>query len=235
VPKAVGLTNTGKVRRNNEDTFRADAELGFYAVADGMGGAEAGELASHLAVEAAFAAIGRTKSRDEQAMHSAFSAANEAVRRAAAANPRFEGMGTTLAAVLESPAGVVLASVGDSRVYLFKDGVLRQLTEDQTWVEEVGRRLGLAEDQIRQHPMRHVLTMAIGVSDAPRIAVRTIEPIPGSVLLICSDGLHGPVAEDTLCGILAGPGDLSAKCRSLIQAALDAGGPDNVTAVLIAF
>lgn len=233
--EAYGLTNTGKVRANNEDNLLVVPEMGFYVVADGMGGAQAGEMASHLAIEAAAAFIGQSATRDEHALYSAFAAANEAVRKAAASNPQFEGMGTTMVAALETIDGLVLASVGDSRAYLFKHGNLRQLTADQTWVQEIGRRLGLDEDKLRQHPMRHVLTMAIGVSDSPRIAVQTVQASPGSLLLLCSDGLHGPVSDARLSQVLGGPGDLPAKCRTLIQAALDEGGPDNVTAVLVAF
>jgi protein phosphatase len=235
VREAQGLTNTGRVRANNEDNLKVAPEVGLYIVADGMGGAQAGEMASQLAIEAATAAILGNEARDEQCLYAAFVSANDAVRGMASSNPQLEGMGTTMVAALETPSGLTLANVGDSRAYLFEDGRLRQLTEDQTWVQEVGRRLGLEEDKLKQHPMRHVLTMAIGVSDSPRIAVQTVQTTPGSLLLLSSDGLHGPVPEDVLCRILSGPGSLRDKCSAMIQAALDAGGPDNITVILVAF
>ncbi len=233
--EAQGLTNTGRVRANNEDNLKVDPELGLYIVADGMGGAQAGEMASQLAIEAAVDAVKGNEVRNEESLYAAFVSANDAVRQMASSNPQLEGMGTTMVAALETPAGLSLANVGDSRAYLFENGQLRQLTEDQTWVQEVGRRLGLDEDKLKQHPMRHVLTMAIGVSDSPRIAVQTVEITPGSLLLLTSDGLHGPVPEEVLSRILSGPGDLNEKCAAMIQAALDAGGPDNITVVLVKF
>jgi protein phosphatase len=235
VREAQGLTNTGRVRANNEDNLKVDPELGLYIVADGMGGAQAGEMASQLAIEAAVDAVKGNEVRNEESLYAAFVSANDAVRQMASSNPQLEGMGTTMVAALETPAGLSLANVGDSRAYLFENGQLRQLTEDQTWVQEVGRRLGLDEDKLKQHPMRHVLTMAIGVSDSPRIAVQTVEITPGSLLLLTSDGLHGPVPEEVLSRILSGPGDLNEKCAAMIQAALDAGGPDNITVVLVKF
>src|SRR5271169_5331817 len=104
-------------------------------------------------------------------------------------------MGTTLIAAMESNDGLIVASVGDSRVYVFENDKLKLITEDQTWVNEVGRRLGIEEESLKTHPMRHVLTMAIGVSEQLRVHTYLIKPAPGLQVLLCSDGLHG-VAEE---------------------------------------
>ena len=107
------------------------------------------------------------------------------------------------------------------------------ITEDQTWVQEVGRRLGIDEESLRTHPMRHVLTMAIGVSSALRVHSYALQPVPGTQVLLCSDGLHGVIPAEAIGEILAGDATIEEKCRLLIAAARDAGGPDNITAVLL--
>jgi protein phosphatase len=110
---------------------------------------------------------------------------------------------------------------------------LRPITDDQTWVNEVGRPLGLDEQSLRNHPMRHVLTMAIGVSSALRVHSYALQPQPGTQVLLCSDGLHGVITAETIGEILAGTENIEGKCRQLIAAAREAGGPDNITVVLL--
>jgi len=144
-----------------------------------------------------------------------------------------EGMGTTLVAALEMGTDLLIASVGDSRVYIFENGSLSAITEDQTWVNEVGRRLGLDEESLKTHPMRHVLTMAIGVSDQLRVHTYLIKPAPGLQVLLCSDGLHGVAEEAELSQTLSSSNPLEAKCQELIAAARERGGPDNITAVIL--
>ena len=144
-----------------------------------------------------------------------------------------EGMGTTLVAALEMGTDLLVASVGDSRVYIYEDGTLNAITEDQTWVNEVGRRLGLDEESLKTHPMRHVLTMAIGVSDQLRVHTYLIKPAPGLQVLLCSDGLHGVAEEPELARTLGSAATLEAKCQELIAAAREHGGPDNITAVIL--
>jgi protein phosphatase len=156
---------------------------------------------------------------------------------AAAHDPALEGMGTTLVAALEVGDELLIASVGDSRAYLLDRGGFRAITEDQSWVNEVGRPLGLNEETLRTHPMRHVLTMAIGAGVALEINYyHDIRLQPGDMLLMCSDGLHGVVEEQRIVAILrdgAPDQSLEEKCRKLIEAARGAGGPDNITAVLL--
>ena len=143
----------------------------MYLLADGMGGARAGERASELAVEAVREVLGKSQHRDAAALLGAVEEANDRVLHEATRDPRFEGMGNDhLVAALETQENdVAIASVGDSRAYVLEDSKLRAITEDQSWVQEVGRPLGLDETSLKSHPMRHVLTMAIGVGAAVRI------------------------------------------------------------------
>lgn len=231
---AVGATDPGCVRSNNEDNYLVAPALGLYVVADGMGGARAGEHASKIAVDTLREVIEAAEGKvDEPALVSAFEEANRRVMGKAAEDPSMEGMGTTMVAVLEMGPDLLVASVGDSRGYLFENDALSAITEDQSWVNEVGRRLGLEEEMLKTHPMRHVLTMAIGVADQLRVHTYTLKPSIGAQILLCSDGLHGVVEESTIKDALASDESLEAKCQTLIAAARARGGPDNITAVIL--
>jgi len=230
--EAFGISDPGCVRNNNEDCYLLSPETGLYVVADGMGGAQAGEHASKLAVDTLADVIGYADHGAEM-LAQAFQEANNRVMNAAATDASLEGMGTTLVAALESGPEVLIASVGDSRAYVYQGGELVVITEDQTWVHEVGRRLGIDETSLRTHPMRHVLTMAIGVSPELRVHSYALKPQPGDQILLSSDGLHGVVDASVIAGALAGNGDLKSKCMRLIEAAKQAGGPDNITVVLL--
>lgn len=231
-----GLTDPGCVRKNNEDTYRLASERRLYVLADGMGGAQAGEHASNLAVEAVvdfFA--GSSHYATAGALEDAFLHANRTVLQAAHADGRLEGMGTTLVAAIVSGSELLLASVGDSRAYgLTAASGLRLLTQDQSWVNEVGRlQLGLAEDALRRHPMRHVLTMAVGVGATLRVNSYRYPLEPGLQILLCSDGLHGVLGEPEIEAVLLSPLSLDQKCAELIRRANALGGPDNITVVLL--
>lgn len=231
--EAYALTDTGCVRTNNEDYWLVKPELGLYVVADGMGGAKAGERASRLAADTVAETVTAAPRRDAQVLIAAVEEANRKVMTAAGSDPNMEGMGTTLVAALETSEGISIASVGDSRAYILEDGYLRMITQDQTWINDVGRPLGLDEEALRTHPMRHVLTMAIGVSPELRVHTYTVRPQPGELILLSSDGLHGVLEPGVIAEKLAGNGSLEAKCRRLIDAARQAGGPDNITVVLL--
>jgi protein phosphatase len=218
--EAFGASDPGCVRGNNEDYYLVAPSIGLYVVADGMGGAQAGEHASKLAV-------------DNEKLVEAFHEANRRVMEASQSDPGLEGMGTTMVAALSLNGDLLIASVGDSRAYLFDQGELSTVTDDQTWVNEVGRRLGIDEDTLKLHPMRHVLTMAIGVSENLRVHTYQIRPEPGAMLLLCSDGLHGVAQQEDLQRVLSSNGTLESKCQSLIAAAREHGGPDNITVVLL--
>jgi protein phosphatase len=233
--EAFALTDQGCVRANNEDFAFIAPEIGLYVLADGMGGAKAGERASKLAAEAVGESIRAAQNRDSQALLAAVEQANQRVLEAAQSDAALEGMGTTLVVALEVGGEICIASVGDSRAYLLDQAAFRAITEDQSWVNEVGRPLGIAEEVLRNHPMRHVLTMAVGAGAPLEINYYTVRLHPRDMLLLCSDGLHGVVEAERVEAILRADPDasLEQKCRALIEAARAAGGPDNITAVLL--
>jgi PPM family protein phosphatase len=231
--EAFGISDRGCVRSNNEDYFLLARDKGLYVVADGMGGAQAGEHASKLAADTVEDFIAKSDRKDAEVLAEAFEEANRQVIDAASHDAELEGMGTTLVAALESERDVLIASVGDSRAYLYDGQKMAVITEDQTWVYEIGRRLGIDEGSLKTHPMRHVLTMAIGVSPQLRVHSYTLQPEPGTLVLLCSDGLHGVVNASEIESTLAGNGNLESKCKNLIEAARRAGGPDNITAILL--
>lgn len=239
--EASGLSDPGCVRANNEDSLFVDPELGLFIVADGMGGAQAGEQASSMAVQSVADHVRAAGQRTPELLKQSVEAANRAVMDAAASSPWLEGMGTTIVAALAAdpeparsgPAELWIASVGDSRAYLCTPSGMQRITEDQTWVNEIGRQV-LSEEALRSHPMRHVLTMAVGVSQPLRVNTYSVTLEPGARLLLSSDGLHGVVSEAEIERILREACDLGQCCRSLIRAAREAGGPDNITAVVVA-
>ncbi len=233
--EAFGLSDQGCVRANNEDYFISDPEAGIFILADGMGGANAGEYASRLSAERLYESFLMPHLSSElDGMESAFAEANRTVRQAARDNPDYEGMGTTLVtARILSSSSIQVGSVGDSRAYFSSPAGLRLITRDQTWVAEVGERLGLDEQALRSHPMRHVLTMAVGTTDHLRVQSHQLEWPEGHLLMLSSDGLHGVVSEDFLRQTLNSEKNLEEKAHYLVDAAKSEGGPDNITLVLI--
>ena len=234
--QAAAISDRGCVRTNNEDCCLTEPDIGLYVLADGMGGAKAGECASRMAVDTVSEVIRQAGRRDSQVLLKAVEEANARVLKAAHSDPTLEGMGTTLVAALEVDGTLCIASVGDSRAYVMDDGGLRMVTDDQTWVNEVGRPMGLDEESLRNHPWRHVLTMAIGASAPLTVNYYSVPLSPGSLVLMCSDGLHGVVGAAELEQILRGGRNgvsLEDSCRRLVEAAKKAGGPDNVTALLV--
>ena len=232
--EAFGVSDPGSVRQNNEDYYLLAPSMDLYLVADGMGGAQAGEHASRLAGDTVAEYVWKSGETTGEVLLKALAEANRRVMDAADADPAYHGMGTTLTAAWRVGEELLLANVGDSRAYVYQDGQLHIITEDQTWVNEVGRKLGINEDQLRIHPMRHVLTMAIGVSDTLRIHSYAVPLQNGAQFLLCSDGLHGVVESRTIGEILAADQPLESKCHALINAAKQAGGPDNITVVILA-
>jgi len=231
--ESFGASDPGCVRSNNEDYFLVTPALGLYLVADGMGGAQAGEHASRLAAETVLDVLQKAdRPLKPEALIQAFTEANKRVMQEAKADPGLEGMGTTLVAAVECGEELLIASVGDSRLYTF-NGALTAVTEDQTWVHEVGRRLGLDEGTLKNHPMRHVLTMAIGVANPLRIHSYRVRPTKSMQILLSSDGLHGVASEEEIEQTLSSADSLQKKCARLIELARARGGPDNITAVLL--
>jgi protein phosphatase len=233
--EAFAMSDKGCVRGNNEDYCLIEPERGLYVLADGMGGAKAGEKASRLAVDTVAEIVDSAPQLDSQVLLTAVEEANRRVLAAAQSDPDLEGMGTTLVAALDLTEGFSIASVGDSRAYVLDDGGLRAITDDQTWVNEVGRPLGLDEESLRNHPMRHVLTMAIGASAPLTVNYYCVALQLGAMVLMCSDGLHGVLELAQIEQILqkGRTAALEGSCSELIAAAKAAGGPDNVTVVLV--
>ena len=229
-----GLTHIGRVRAQNQDSFASLAEIGFHVVADGMGGARGGERASQIAVQAMTAQMQRAGEEAElDALVEAVRLANRNIRWEAEQNPALRGMGTTVVAALARQEKAWIVNVGDSRVYRRREGRLRCLTTDHSWVREVGVKLGLSEEQLAAHPLRNVLTQAVGCERT--VSVQRIETdfFPGDTLLLCSDGLHGVAGEEAMAEALEEHSGLKEQAEALIEASLARGAPDNVTALLV--
>jgi protein phosphatase len=235
--RMAGGTHPGRRRENNEDAFHIDRSLCAAILADGMGGQNCGEVGSEITVRVVLEYLRQPEqdlSLEETAMES-IRAANREVIAEARRRSECDGMGSTIVMALWRPPEIVIANVGDSRAYLLRDGGLRQLSYDQNFANELRTKLGLSEDRVRTMPNRNVLTMAVGTFE--HVLVRTcVEQIqPGDRILLCSDGLHGPVGESTIGSIIAESMSLQDKVEKLIDTANENGGPDNVTAVLLEF
>lgn len=232
-----GASDPGLVRQNNEDGFFLEPELCLAIVADGMGGASCGEVASALTIETAVNYVCKPPIQwpPAQLLEEAIQEANRAVLERASRDEACSGMGSTIVAALWRLPEMVIANVGDSRAYLWRAGVLQQVSYDQTLVNELRQRFGLTEEEVRNFPHRNVLTMAVGTS--ADVAVRTHELMlePGDQILLCSDGLSGPVPEDTIAAVLARGAPVSEQVEQLIESAKARGAPDNVTAVLLRY
>jgi len=233
---AFARSDPGRVRERNEDSHHQGRTL--FAVADGLGGHSAGEVASATAVRVLARLDGTHPASVEAAREelvAAFEEANRVVHDDAELDPAQTGMATTLTAALLAGEQLVIAHVGDSRAYLLRAGEpLRQLTSDQTVVAEMVRQGRLTRDQAASHPYRSVLTTAIGLER--ELEVELPPPLPlrsGDQVLLCSDGLTEPVGEDAIAELLATSVDGDDACQALVDAANAAGGPDNVTVVLV--
>ncbi len=234
--QSAGLTDPGRVRRRNEDAFVCTPPL--FAVADGMGGAQAGEIASRLAA-AAFRDYLAHAPEDvdldpEARLRSIIQEANRRIYARAANDPKVSGMGTTVTAALLSGGRVAVGHVGDSRAYRVRDGNLEQLTQDHSLVADLVRSGRLTPQEAEIHPQRSVITRALGTDAAVVVDSFSALAQPGDVFLLCSDGLTTMVDEGTLVATIAGTPDLDAAARSLVAAANARGGEDNVTVVLFA-
>ena len=210
-----------------------DAELGLFVVADGMGGHNAGEVASAIAVRALRDALGAAAEPSEHGLTEAIRVANDEVLGAAAAEPDYAGMGTTVVAVHASGDRVSFGSVGDSRLYLLRRGVLRQLTTDDSWLSRVLPEDAVSAADVQRHPMRHVLTKVVGLRADLEPDVGTSELAVGDVLLLCSDGLHGVVPDEEIAETLRRPVPVNEIANQLVDQALAAGGTDNITVIVV--
>ena len=243
------LTHPGLRRGSNEDSHCVRPDLGLFVVADGMGGHAAGEVASRVAVGAieAFAAETDVPSRDRtwpfpyeaqlspegNRLKVGFRLANRQIADAIAGSDTLRGMATTASAVLIGPDHASLAHVGDSRVYRLRQGALEQLTRDHSWVEEQVRAGAMTASAARQHPWRNIVTRALAGGEEPDIDVADVALEAGDRLLLCSDGLYSVVPDDRLAEILGRDEPFQAVCDALVAEANAAGGPDNITALVL--
>jgi len=243
-------TDPGLRRSSNEDSYCTRPDLGLYAVADGMGGHVAGEVASRVAVEAIQAFIAETAHADKNRtwpfpfepslsleanrLKAAFRLANRKIASAIADSSDLRGMATTASAILAGASSLCVAHVGDSRVYVLKGGALEQLTHDHSWVEEQVRAGTMSPSAARQHPWRNVVTRALSGGEDPEVDVADVLPAAGERYLLCSDGLFSVVADTQIAEILGNPSSsLQDISVALIDAANAGGGPDNTTALVL--
>jgi serine/threonine protein phosphatase PrpC len=223
-------TDVGRVREGNEDGYLIDEAMGLVALADGMGGHLGGEVASATALEALRA--GMTSGNP---LRESIEDANRAVYAKSLTDPSLHGMGTTLTAgTLVSGGTLLIGHVGDSRAYIFRDGELRRLTTDHSHVEELVRDGKITEDEAAVHPMRSVITRALGIDERVDVDVYPVELVPGDLVVLCSDGLTDMVHEDAIAGELRREGDAKRAATRLVDTANRAGGVDNITVVVIA-
>jgi serine/threonine protein phosphatase PrpC len=222
-------TDVGRQRHSNEDNFYDEPPL--FAVADGMGGAQAGEVASEMAI-GEFVRSRDTEAPAEQQLEQIAKAANRKIWDMAQSDSRHAGMGTTLTAAMLDGQHVAVGHVGDSRLYLFRNGELERLTRDHSLVEEFVRQGKLTPEQAEKHPQRSVITRALGPEGDVDVDTFRVPAREGDVFLLCSDGLSGMVSDDNLAAIIASGDSLAATADTLVEAANDNGGRDNITAVL---
>jgi protein phosphatase len=223
------LTDTGRQRRDNEDSMFARAPV--FVVADGMGGAQAGEVASRMAVEAFERGLPDSGSPEER-LAERIREANQQIYDVSRSQKEHEGMGTTVTAAYVDDTDLAIAHVGDSRAYLFRDGELTRLTEDHSLVEELVRRGKLTEEQAAEHPQRSVITRALGPEATVEVDTWSYPVRDRDVLLLCSDGLTSMISQPQIAEILATSPDLAQAGDRLIRAANEAGGRDNITVIL---
>jgi len=236
---AYGKTDCGLLRSNNEDSFFLDEQLGLFVVADGMGGHAAGEVASQMAIDVVHEKVeplseGSLPAEQIQLLLAdAVREANRSITRAAAENESWSGMGTTLTILLFCHQQAHLAHVGDSRLYLWRNNTLQQISKDQTLVADQVRRGVLNQAEAEQSTLGNILLQAIGVSEELEIDQITLELQADDCFLLCSDGLTGMLSDTQISEILFANKRPQQAGEKLIAAALEAGGKDNVTAVLV--
>lgn len=226
VAEAAATSDVGRLRQSNEDALLVDDPV--FAVADGMGGARAGEVASAMTVAALHGLHGSGGD-----LTRAITDVNRRIHAAAAADPTLAGMGTTVTAAILDGDTLTFGHVGDSRAYLLRDGRLSQITDDHSLVGELIRRGALSPAEAERHPQRSVITRALGAESRVDIDVVRLHPEAGDVILLCSDGLTGMVHDPEIERILTSSAHLEEAARRLIDAANAAGGEDNVSAVLL--
>jgi PPM family protein phosphatase len=248
---AYGVTHPGRVRPSNEDAMYWDVPTGVFVVADGMGGHQAGEVASQLAIDTIRTFLASTQgdrdltwpygfnpalSFNGNRLLTAVKLANRRVFQAGEEEQTYSGMGTTIVAAMIDQDKLTFCGVGDSRLYLLKSESFDQLTHDDSWVATVlAKEPGVDESTLARHPMRHVLTNVVGARDETDVEIGERVLQSGEILLLCSDGLHGTLDDEMMQEIVTAGADVAEIAENLIAAALDRNASDNVTALLVRY
>ena len=230
--RAYPVTHVGLVREQNEDTVCANVAQGVYILADGMGGHLAGEVASSMTTDELEKRLSACREPSTEILREAIAQTNAIVYEKQMSDPSMKGMGTTLTVLWEDKAHVHIGHVGDSRAYLMRDGKMRQMTEDHSMVGELLRAGVITPEKARTHPQRNVITQAVGADISVQPDVFTIIKNPGDKWLLCSDGLTDMV-EDTAIAQVIDQYDSESAVQKLLQLALDNGGKDNISIMLL--
>ncbi len=232
----IGKTDVGLIRANNEDTFVISSEANFCLVADGMGGAAAGEMASQIFAQTADEVFaGGTPGTEQEAIdcvQTTFRRANDRILAHVEQYPDHQGMGCTAEVLAFTGSGFVIGHMGDSRTYRFRQGILKQLTKDHSLVQDQIDQGLITEEQARSHSMRNVILRAVGVRPSPALDTLRGPIFRGDLFLLCSDGLTDMVEDSQISQVLSLEGHVSLKIQHLVDLAKKAGGKDNITVVL---
>lgn len=237
--KTFSVTDIGKTRQINQDfIYTSEQPVGklpnLFIVADGMGGHNAGDMASKLAVDTMVEQISASEEQQpEKLMEAAIKAANQRVLEQAATKPELEGMGTTVVAATFLEDRLVVANVGDSRLYVVGKYGIKQITRDHSWVEEMVKRGGLGREEARNHPDKNIITRAVGVEMTVRIDFFEHRLQKNDLILMCTDGLTNMLKDEEIRDILKGRGSIEEKAEELIRMANENGGRDNISVILI--
>jgi serine/threonine protein phosphatase PrpC len=250
--EAFGKTDVGRRRKLNEDNLLIDRDTDLYAVCDGMGGHNAGEVASKMAIETLHAFVAKSQGEEKDItwpyglepslsfeanrLKTAIKLANKRIFKAADNREDYTGMGTTLVAALVNDADLTVGNAGDSRCYMVRAGKLTQLTRDDSWVTAAWAEGILSSDEIDRHPLRNVITKAVGAKVDIDLETSEHKLAPGDIVLLCSDGLHAMITDAQILALLHPfPASLEKAAEGLINAANEAGGKDNVSVVLLKY
>jgi protein phosphatase len=231
-----GKSDVGLKRSNNEDAFAVKPEVGLFALADGMGGEAAGEVASQIFIETALEIFSKGETLSEQEIldrvQKTFQLANERMLNHVEQHPEHHGMGCTAELIAFCDKNFVLGHVGDSRTYLYREGHLRQLTKDHSFIQSQIDQGVIPQSEARRHSLKNLILRAVGIEETLAVDLIRGKSSPGDLFLLCSDGLSDPVDETAILSILSMPLSLPQKGERLIERAKSGGGFDNITVIL---
>jgi serine/threonine protein phosphatase PrpC len=233
---STGLTDPGLIRSNNQDSYHCDLDKRFFIVADGMGGHAGGEEASRMATEVIQSYLSenwQSSHSTEELLKKSLWAANEAILDDQQRNPQRSDMGTTVVVVAVRKNSAFCAHIGDSRIYRLRGDQLQQITDDHTWIAKAIKMGDITADEARIHPFRHVLSSCLGRDDLNQMDIKPVDLQVGDRLLLCSDGLTEELIDEKISEGIQNSSSLETAAQSLIDAAKEEGGHDNITVVLV--